>query len=96
MPPEKVKFIRWSVEDEVRVLHSMSVGIMPLADDVWARGKCAFKMLQYMAAGLPVVVSPVGMNHDVLEKGDVGFAAGSPEQWYEALESRYNDRSLGV
>ncbi len=96
LPPEKVRFIRWSVEEEVRVLHSMTVGLMPLADDKWTRGKCAFKMLQYMAVGLPVIVSPVGMNRDVLEKGDVGLEAISPEQWYEALVSLYKDRSLGV
>ncbi|MBW8040462.1 MAG: glycosyltransferase [Planctomycetes bacterium] len=96
LPPEKVRFVRWSVEEEVRVLHSMSVGIMPLADDKWSRGKCAFKMLQYMGVGLPVIVSPVGMNRDVLDKADVGFAASSPEQWYEALVSLYNEKSLGV
>jgi glycosyltransferase involved in cell wall biosynthesis len=96
LPPEKVRFVRWSVEEEVRVLHSMSVGIMPLADDKWTRGKCAFKMLQYMAVGLPVIVSPVGMNRDVLDKADIGFAASSPDQWYEALVSLYEDWSLGV
>ena len=96
LPPEKVRFIPWSVEEEVRVLHSMSVGLMPLADEEWARGKCAFKMLQYMAVGLPVIVSPVGMNRDVLEKGDIGLAASSPDQWYEALASLYEDRSLGL
>ena len=77
-------------------MHSMSVGIMPLADDRWSRGKCAFKMLQYMAVGLPVIVSPVGMNRDVLDKADIGLAAGSPDQWYEALVSLYKDRTLGV
>lgn len=96
LPPEKVRFIRWSVEDEVRVLHSMSIGLMPLADDTWARGKCAFKMLQYMGVGLPVIVSPVGMNGEVLEKGDIGLAASSPDEWYEALLSLYEDRTLGV
>jgi glycosyltransferase involved in cell wall biosynthesis len=96
LPPEKVRFIRWSVEEEVRVLHSMSVGLMPLADDKWTRGKCAFKMLQYMAVGLPVIVSPVGVNRDVLEKGNIGLAASSPDEWYEALVSLYKERSLGV
>ncbi len=95
LPPEKVKFIRWSVEEEVSVLHSMSVGIMPLADDKWSWGKCAFKMLQYMAVGLPVIVSPVGMNRDVLEKGDIGLGAGSPDEWYEALVSLYKEKTLG-
>jgi glycosyltransferase involved in cell wall biosynthesis len=96
LPTDSVRFVPWSVEEEVRVLHSMSVGIMPLADDKWARGKCAFKMLQYMAVGLPVIVSPVGMNRDVLERGDIGLAASSPDQWYEALASLYENRSLGV
>ena len=96
LPAEKVRFIRWSVEEEVRVLHSMSVGIMPLADDKWSRGKCAFKMLQYMGVGLPVIVSPVGMNREVLDKGDVGLAASSPDEWYDALVSLYKDRPLQV
>ncbi|MDH4240389.1 MAG: glycosyltransferase family 4 protein [Phycisphaerae bacterium] len=93
---EKVKFVRWSVEDEIRVLHSMSVGIMPLADDKWTRGKCAFKMLQYMGVGLPVIVSPVGMNRDVLDKGEIGLAASTEEEWYDALVSLYKDKSLGL
>lgn len=96
LPPDKVRFTPWSVEKEASVLHLMSVGIMPLSDDKWSRGKCAFKMLQYMGVGLPVIVSPVGMNRDVLEKADIGFAASSPEQWYEALVSLYNEKSLGV
>lgn len=96
LPPEKVRFVRWSVEEEVSVLHSMSVGLMPLADDKWSWGKCAFKMLQYMGVGLPVIVSPVGMNRDVLQKADIGFAASSPEQWYEALVSLYEEKSHGV
>ena len=96
LPAEKVRFIRWSAEEEVSVLHSMSVGIMPLADDKWSQGKCAFKMLQYMGVGLPVIVSPVGMNREVLDKGDVGLAASSPDEWYDALVSLYKDRSLQV
>lgn len=96
LPAEKVRFIPWSAQEEIRVLHSMSVGIMPLADDKWARGKCAFKMLQYMAVGLPVIVSPVGMNQEVLEKGDVGLSADSNDEWFDALVSLYKDRSFGV
>jgi glycosyltransferase involved in cell wall biosynthesis len=96
LPAEKVRFIPWRAEEEVRVLHSMSVGIMPLADDKWSRGKCAFKMLQYMGVGLPVIVSPVGMNREVLDKGNVGLAASLPDEWYEALVSLYKDQSLQV
>lgn len=96
LPADKVRFIPWNAQEEVGVLQSMSVGIMPLADDKWARGKCAFKMLQYMAVGLPVIVSPVGMNREVLDKGEVGLSADSSDRWYEALVSLYKDRPLGV
>jgi glycosyltransferase involved in cell wall biosynthesis len=53
-------------------------------------------MLQYMAVGLPVVVSPVGMNRELLAKAEVGFAASTPDEWYEALERLYDDRPLQV
>jgi len=94
--PDRVRFVLWNKENEVAALHSMSVGIMPLTDDKWTKGKCSFKMLQYMAVGLPVVVSPVGMNQEVLQKGNCGFAATSPGEWYEALERLYGDWSLQI
>ena len=90
-PPNKIKFIRWSEENEVSALHRLSVGIMPLTDDKWTRGKCSFKMLQYMAASVPVVVSPVGMNREVLEKGEIGFGVKTENEWYEALKTLYQD-----
>ena len=96
LPPDKVKFVPWSEQNEAAVLHLFSVGIMPLKDDKWTRGKCSFKMLQYMAAGLPVVVSPVGLNRDILQKADIGFAATSPDEWYDALKTLYSDWSLQV
>jgi glycosyltransferase involved in cell wall biosynthesis len=63
----------------------MDVGLMPLEDDAWTRGKCSFKMLQYMAAGLPAVVSPVGMNRDVLALGESGIPAAGVDDWIDAL-----------
>jgi len=96
LPPEKVRFIMWDRDKEVSALQSMSVGIMPLTDDKWTRGKCSFKMLQYMAAGLPVIASPVSMNREVLQKGDIGFAADSPDEWYDALRALYENRSLQI
>jgi glycosyltransferase involved in cell wall biosynthesis len=80
-----VRFVRWTLDDEVRILHTMDIGLMPLADDPWTRGKCSFKMLQYMAAGLPTVVSPVGMNADVLALGESGIAARSTDEWTAGL-----------
>lgn len=88
---ERITFIRWTKENEATALHDMSVGLMPLTDDKWTRGKCSFKMLQYMAAGIPSVVSPVGMNRDILQKANVGFAASSQDDWYNAMETLYND-----
>jgi len=82
---ENVEFIQWSPEVEVRGIQEMTIGIMPLEDSAWARGKCSYKMLQYMACGIPVVVSPVGMNSQVLSMGEVGLQARSLKEWKEAL-----------
>ena len=83
---EQVEFMSWSVSGEVAALQRSHVGIMPLDDGEWARGKCSYKMLTYLACGLPVVVSPVGMNCDVLALGRVGLAARNCDEWVEALE----------
>ena len=80
-----VTFERWSEAAEVSALHRMDIGLMPLADDPWTRGKCSFKMLQYMAAELPTVVSPVGMNKEVLGLGESGLEALTTDDWTEAL-----------
>lgn len=60
---------------------------MPLADTLWSRGKCSFKMLQYMACGLPVVVAPVGMNAEVLNEATLGIAATSIDDWVDAIDA---------
>ena len=91
---ECVRYVKWDPFKEIAILGRMDVGLMPLSMDEWSLGKCSFKMLQYMAAGLPVVVSPVGMNVDVLSLGEVGFSAVAPGDWYEALSRLYHNRSL--
>lgn len=80
-PEVPLQRVRWSQETEVEQLVSADVGIMPLTDDDWARGKCAFKLLQYMAAGLPTVASPVGENREVVVDGETGFLASDSETW---------------
>ena len=85
IPEKRVQFIPWSPENEVKGVQSMTVGIMPLADGEWEKGKCSYKMLQYMACGVPVVVSPVGMNAQILALGEVGLAASFHDEWVEAL-----------
>jgi len=82
----RVAFVRWSPEVEVRSIQDMTVGLMPLDDSVAARGKCSLKMLLYMACGVPVVVSPIGANRDVLSRGEVGFGALSADDWVDALD----------
>jgi glycosyltransferase involved in cell wall biosynthesis len=83
-PPEKLDFIPWSPETEVAEIQKMTVGIMPLEDSAWARGKCSFKLLTYMSCGVPVVASPVGMNAEVLAAGG-GIGPRRWEDWSDAL-----------
>ena len=94
IPPERVEFVPWSVEQEVSAIQAFDIGLMPLSDDPWTRGKCAFKMLQYMACGIPSVVAPVGMNADVLAEGEVGLGARDMAEWRSALETLVSDASL--
>jgi glycosyltransferase involved in cell wall biosynthesis len=75
----------WTEESEIERIAAFDVGIMPLHDTPWERGKCAYKLLQVMAAGKPVVASPVGANAQVVQHGVNGFLADSPEEWADAL-----------
>ncbi|MEM2352378.1 MAG: glycosyltransferase family 4 protein [Thermoproteota archaeon] len=81
----RTEWVRWSPESEILGLQDLTIGIMPLADTEWERGKCSYKMLLYMACGIPVVVSPVGMNAEVLSLGNFGYAANTESEWYDAL-----------
>jgi glycosyltransferase involved in cell wall biosynthesis len=100
LDPTRWSFIRWQEAREIIDIQAMDIGIMPLLDTPWARGKCSFKMLQYMACGLPVVVSPVGMNREVLGKGNLGFGPSDDKQWAEALDSLISSdqlrRTMGI
>ncbi len=95
LPANSWRYARWSIEREVELVQQMDVGLMPLDDSAAARGKCGFKMLSYMSAGLPVVVSPVGVNQEILEHDHVGLAASAPNDWYEALDRLSNNHQLG-
>jgi glycosyltransferase involved in cell wall biosynthesis len=76
----------WRSATEVEDLWDLDVGIMPLPDEPWTRGKCAMKAIQYMGVGIPALVSPVGANLDVVVHGKNGFHVGSPGEWVELLE----------
>ena len=80
-----VERVQWSPESEVPALASADIGLMPLSDNEWTRGKCAFKLLQYMAAALPCVASPVGANSELITHEYNGFLATTAGEWYEAL-----------
>jgi len=84
----------WSEQEEAKLLADCDLGILPLPDDEFARGKCGFKLIQYMACYLPVVASPVGVNREIVEHGRNGFLASNPEEWYAALSRLIVDRNL--
>ncbi|MCS4434571.1 glycosyltransferase family 4 protein [Aquiflexum gelatinilyticum] len=86
--------VQWTEQGEVDAIHRMDIGIMPLPDDPWEKGKCAYKLIQYMACGLPVVASPVGMNLDVVLEGENGFFAKDEAAWEEALRALILDAVL--
>lgn len=95
-----VAFRRWRLEREIPDLCSFDIGIMPLADDAQARGKCGFKLIEYMAVGAACVASPVGANSSILDAGRTGLFAGSVDEWAEALSRLVADpdlrRSMGA
>jgi glycosyltransferase involved in cell wall biosynthesis len=87
-------FKPWQKDSEIADLLTFNVGLMPLEDDPWAKGKCAFKALQYMALGIPALVSPVGMNTEVVTDGLNGYICATPEEWYQSLEKVIRDPEL--
>lgn len=87
-------FKKWNIETEIEDLIKVDIGIMPLTDDEWAKGKCGFKALQYMALEIPAVVSPVGVNSDIIENGITGYLAKSTADWYLYLEKLIKDKDL--
>jgi len=94
VPGLAVENVRWRLEDEARLLAESDVGIAPLPDTPFTRGKCGFKVLQYMAAGLPVVTSPVGVNAEYVRHGETGLWARGPEDWLGAVRQLAEDRAL--
>ena len=85
--------IPWSEATEVELINSFDVGVMPLPDDDWARGKCAFKLIQYMACGIPVIGSRVGANIDVVTP-ECGFLPNSMSEWLDAFRAIRDDISM--
>jgi glycosyltransferase involved in cell wall biosynthesis len=86
--------IEWSEDSEIAAVRSMSIGIMPLLDRPFERGKSGFKLIQYMACGLPVMASPVGVNSSIVEEGRNGFLASSEQEWESGLRRLIADPAL--
>ncbi len=84
----------WRIEDENEDLISFDVGLMPLDDDLWSRGKCGLKIIQYLSVGVPVVCTPLGINRDIVKDGQNGFWATTPEAWVNRLAHLIKDRDL--
>jgi glycosyltransferase involved in cell wall biosynthesis len=84
----------WTEDSEIARIADFDVGIMPLHDTPWERGKCAYKLIQVMAAGKPVIASPVGANRQVVQHGVNGFLAETTEQWIDALRALAADPDL--
>jgi hypothetical protein len=82
---------QWAEEDEVRDLQGFDIGLGPLTDDVWTRGKCGLKLVQYLAVGVPAVCSPVGANKEIVTDGEIGFWAANEDEWIEKLSILIND-----
>ncbi|MEP2668352.1 MAG: glycosyltransferase family 4 protein [Cyclobacteriaceae bacterium] len=88
------RFIKWSKSSEIIDLGKIDIGLMPLPDNEWTRGKCGFKALQYMAMGIPCIASPVGVNSEIITHGDNGYLAESREDWTKFLTILVNDSLL--
>jgi glycosyltransferase involved in cell wall biosynthesis len=89
-----IRGLPWKREDELKELSSFDIGIMPLPDDEWAKGKCGLKGLQYMALGIPTLMSPVGVNTDIIQDGLNGFLAVSTAEWVRKIELLMDSEGL--
>jgi glycosyltransferase involved in cell wall biosynthesis len=93
-PGLTVEFRAWQLEHEVELLQDCHIGIMPLPDTEWARGKCGLKLLQYMSLGMATVASPVGVNRGIISDGETGYLAASEQEWRDKLALLCQDAAL--
>jgi glycosyltransferase involved in cell wall biosynthesis len=84
----------WTLESEAAEVSSFDIGVMPVRDAPFERGKCGYKLIQYMAAGVPVVASPVGVNSDIVVHGETGYLASATEDWLRAITLLKGDAEL--
>jgi len=94
LPGVRLSTHPWRLDAEIAALQAFDIGLMPMPDDPWTRGKGGYKLLQYMAVGLPVVASPVGINQQIVAHGESGFLATGPADWEDCLERLILDPEL--
>jgi len=85
LPPVAVDAMPWRADTELEDLSEIDIGMMPLPDDRWSKGKCGLKALQFMALGIPTICSPVGVNTDIIQDDQNGFIAGTEDEWVDKL-----------
>jgi glycosyltransferase involved in cell wall biosynthesis len=94
LPLKSLEFIKWSKETEISDLSRIQIGVMPLENDIWAEGKCGFKGLQYMSLGMATVMSPVGVNKQIIEHGVNGYLAANSEEWEDLIRQLIENKEL--
>lgn len=89
-----IKVIPWNEQIELEILYQFDIGIMPLSDSLFERGKCGYKLIQYMACGMPVVASPVGVNKSIVVHNETGYLASTEDEWFKYLSLLCSDLAL--
>jgi glycosyltransferase involved in cell wall biosynthesis len=89
-----IEFIKWSDKNEASTIQNFDIGIMPLEDSEWVKGKCAYKMLLYASCGVPIVASPFGENKKILDNHDIGLAPLDADDWFSAIETLIIDHNM--
>lgn len=89
-----IELVSWSADSEVELIKKMDIGIMPLIDSEWENGKCGYKIIQYMAVGIPVIASPIGVNVDIINESRSGLLASTPDEWISACSTLISSSAL--
>lgn len=94
MPGVDVSNLPWSLDEEVSLFNGCDIGVYPMPDDEWTKGKCGFKAIQFMSCGVPVVASAVGVNREIIEDGVNGYLASTEDEWVEKIGRLAADSTL--